>query len=140
MSAREGHAQDEGAGSVIAIALLAVVGLVAMTAVGVGAASIAQVRAQGAADLAALAAAHRSRDERALGGAGVEVAVCRLAADVATANKGSLEECALDGGGSVFVSVTVPTEWGSARASARAGTRGERRRAKSGPDKAETRS
>lgn len=115
---------DAGAGTLLAVALLAVVALVGMLAAGLGGASVAQVRAQGVADLTAVAAAHTARDAMAVQSTprGTPRA-CAVALAVADANGADLEGCGVDRGGAVQVDVSIATAWGNARASARAGPR-----------------
>jgi len=113
---------DTGAGTLLAVALLAVVGLVAVMAAGLGGASVAQVRAQGVADLTAVVAAHAARDAWAVRSAAYGTPrACALATTVADANGAELARCGVEPGGVVQVSVCIATAWGNARASARAG-------------------
>lgn len=109
----------------LAIALLACVGLVAVMAAALAGAAHAQVRAQGAADLAALVAAHVARDAMAAGGGRWVVPaasnVCAAATSAAAANGAGLSSCVVDAGATVQVEASIPTEWGDARARARAG-------------------
>jgi len=120
---------DRGSGTLLAIAVLAVVGAVALFAGALGGAAVAHGRAQGAADLSALTAAYTARDQRALGlleaGPGrSEDSACGRANEVALANRSALESCFVDGSGAVTVEVSVGTAWGNAQASARAGSSG----------------
>lgn len=120
---------DRGSGTLLAIAVLAVVGAVALFAGALGGAAVAHGRAQGAADLSALTAAYTARDLRALGGedGGPRQSgdsACGRANQVALANNSALESCFVDGHGAVTVEVSVGTAWGNARATARAGSSG----------------
>lgn len=97
---------DRGSASIIVIGaaiVLALLGAVAVTAAaGVGAAA----RAQGAADLAALAAASRARDDLALGRLDARGA-CDLAHAVARANGAAVVECSVTPSGIVRVDARV---------------------------------
>lgn len=109
--------REDGSASVVLIAVIAAIVLVASGFVALGHATAARHAAQGAADAAALASAARLGYEP-------DVA-CEAAAEVANANGVALEECLVDG-----VTVTVhmsaePAGWaamlGSASAVSRAG-------------------
>lgn len=82
--------EDRGAGSVLAITLMAAVSIAALAVVSGGGALVARQRVVGAADAAALGAAD------ALSGA-VPGDPCDLATRVAAANRAALGACALDG-------------------------------------------
>lgn len=114
---------DDGTGSVLVVALVAVLGVGALGVATVGQAVLARHRAGTAADLAALAAA--STAWPAAGSGPCADDVLAAARQVATANRGALVGCRADGG-DVEVVVTVPVPgWaastGPARAAARAG-------------------
>ncbi|WP_430868267.1 Rv3654c family TadE-like protein [Demequina aurantiaca] len=111
---------DRGAGSLLAIGLLAVVGMVAMMAAALGGVAVVQVRAQGVADLAALTGAHESRATAVLASRATGSA-CDSAGAVAQANGARVESCLVSIDTSVQVEVRIATAWGQARASARAG-------------------
>lgn len=81
---------DEGAGAVLALAILAAVVIVLVAVLGMGSALITRQRASGAADAAALAAAD------AASGA-VPGIPCAVAEDVAGANGAALASCRVDG-------------------------------------------
>jgi secretion/DNA translocation related TadE-like protein len=90
-------AGERGSGGVLALAMLAVLAVLTLAAVGVGAALAARQRVITAADAAALAAA-----DTALG---IHPGVpCQVAADVAGAHGVNLARCDLDG---VVATVTV---------------------------------
>jgi secretion/DNA translocation related TadE-like protein len=115
-------ARDDGAGTVLAIALVAVVCSLVVASAALGSAVLARHRASSAADLAALAGA-----DRALGR--TDGAPCSAAGAVARANQAALTSCAVsrDGAVSVEVAVRLPPPWhrlGVARARARAGRAG----------------
>ncbi len=110
---------DDGAGTVLAICLVAVMASLVLACAGLGAAVIGRHRAAAAADLAALAGA-----DRALGRS--DGAPCPAAREVARVNGGVLAECTVsaDGTVTVLVRVSLPrpwTGWGTAQARARAG-------------------
>jgi secretion/DNA translocation related TadE-like protein len=120
-----GHrAGDRGAGTVLVLALAAVVVLLALAVGALGAAQRARGSAQAAADLGALAAATAWRQ----GGD-----PCATAAEAVRRNDGRLAACVPEGGGTVGVRVTRPAlgpeagAWaaslGDAAARARAGPR-----------------
>jgi secretion/DNA translocation related TadE-like protein len=111
--------RDGGAGTVLALGLVAVLASVLLLGAALGAAVLARHRAAAAADLAALAAADRSVG-RASGPA------CATAARVAVTNDALLVGCRVAADGSVLVEVRVelPPPWGrlgTASARARAG-------------------
>jgi secretion/DNA translocation related TadE-like protein len=108
---------DRGSASVLAAAMTAVLVMITVAGIYVGAAVIARHRAQAAADLAALAAAGRL----AAGGE----AACTQAVSIATAMRTAIADCTVD-----ELDVTVTAEVsvelgrfgvGTARAAARAG-------------------
>jgi secretion/DNA translocation related TadE-like protein len=107
------RAAERGSGGVLALAMLAMLAVLTLAAVGVGAALAARQRVVAAADAAALAAA-----DTALG---IHPGVpCQVAAVVAEAHGATLVRCALDG---VVATVTVAAEIAgvTVAASARAG-------------------
>lgn len=81
--------RDTGSATVLVLGLAAVLALVAVLAVGVTGADVARHRADGAADLAALAAATRALDG--------EGAACRAAARTAALTGARAVSCRLDG-------------------------------------------
>ena len=110
---------DEGAGTVLAVGLVAVLGSLVLACATLGAAVVSRHRAASAADLAALAGA-----DRAMGRAAGEP--CQAAASVARVNATELTSCRVGADGSVTVSVQVslPSPWttlGPAEARSRAG-------------------
>ncbi len=110
---------DEGAGTVLALGLVALLAVLVLAVAGVGTAVVARHRAAAAADLAALAGADRTAG-RAPG------APCPAAAVVARRNGAALVSCVVAGDGSVSVRATcgLPGPWrrlGVAAAVARAG-------------------
>jgi secretion/DNA translocation related TadE-like protein len=110
---------EEGAGTVLAVGLVAVLGTLILACAALGAAVASRHRAASAADLAALAGA-----DRAVGRAMGEP--CQAAANVARANAAQLTACRVDADGSVTVTVQVrlPSPWttlGPAQARSRAG-------------------
>ena len=112
------HGED-GAGTVLALGLVAVLASLALATAALGSAVVARHRASAAADLAALAAADRQLG-RAPG------TPCPAAQAVASADGAELLSCssAPDGSVSVVVVVRLPRPWsraGVARAGARAG-------------------
>jgi secretion/DNA translocation related TadE-like protein len=116
--------RDEGAASVLVLALVAVLVAGATGVVAVGQAVAARHRAGTAADLAALAAASAAWPAAAPGGCAGTVRAA--AQQVAAANGGALEVCRVGAATSVEVVVAVPVPgWaasvGPARAGARAG-------------------
>jgi len=115
---------DRGSGTALAIALISIVALAAAVVGLSAAAHTAGVRAQGVADVAALAAAVEARDLRARGmdTARVHERVCATAADVASRNGARLAECFVDSGGAVTVYVEVTQGAWTAVRGARAGT------------------
>jgi secretion/DNA translocation related TadE-like protein len=111
--------QDHGAGTVLALSLVALLSCLVLAAAALGSAVVARHRASAAADLAALAGADRAL-RRAPGSA------CPAAAAVASAGGAALTGCTtgVDGSVTVTVAVRLPAPWaalGTARASARAG-------------------
>jgi secretion/DNA translocation related TadE-like protein len=99
-------ARDRGSATIAVVGALAVLSLACAAAVTSSAVADASARAQGAADLSALAAATLARDERALGriGAGEP---CGLASSVAEANGATLTACDVSARGIVAVQVSV---------------------------------
>ena len=93
----QGLRDDNGAGAVLALALLMAVVTIGLSGVVLASALTARQRVIGAADLSALAAAD------AASGA-IAGAPCDVAAGVATANNARLATCHADG---LVVSVTV---------------------------------
>ena len=81
---------DAGAGSILAVAIVAAAVILALAMVGLGAGLVARQRTIGAADAAALAAA-----DVLLGAAPGDP--CGVAAELATANGATLLACGLDG-------------------------------------------
>ncbi|MDP9219170.1 MAG: flp pilus-assembly TadE/G-like family protein [Actinomycetota bacterium] len=119
MRASSRAGSDEGAGTVLAVGLVAMLGSLVLACAALGAAVVSRHRAASAADLAALAGS-----DRALGRATGEP--CQAAASVARANATQLTSCRVDADGSVTVSVQVrlPPPWttfGPAEARSRAG-------------------
>jgi secretion/DNA translocation related TadE-like protein len=111
--------RDGGAGTVLALGLVAILCALVLACAGLGAAVVARHRAASAADLAALAGADRS-----LGRTPGDP--CQAAAGVVRANDAVLTRCRVGPDGSVTVAVLVrlPPPWarlGTAAASARAG-------------------
>jgi len=104
---------DRGAGSVLAVAMVAAVMAVTIAVAHLGAAVVARHRAQAAADLAALAAAVTLVEGRAQ--------ACATADAVAAAMRARGTECSVHGA-DVTVAVQVPVHlgrWGTGRAGAR---------------------
>ena len=96
------HVRDRGTATVVVAAMLSVIVVVA-SVLGMAASAYAEaVRAQGVADIAALAAASVARDLRALGVSGSE-SPCERATLVVTANALTLRDCAVHADGSVSV-------------------------------------
>lgn len=111
---------DEGAGTVLALAILGVVAFVGLAVAGLGAATSARAVAQSAADLAALAAA----DTLALGAVVDDLgatSACDRAVQVAERHGATLEACEPEPGAVVVVRVSRATPFGPAWAAARAG-------------------
>jgi secretion/DNA translocation related TadE-like protein len=111
--------RDDGAGTVLALSLVALLSCLVLAAAALGSAVVARHRASAAADLAALAGADRALG-RATGSA------CPAAAAVAAAGGAALTGCTtgVDGSVTVTVAVRLPAPWaslGTAAASARAG-------------------
>jgi secretion/DNA translocation related TadE-like protein len=104
--------RDRGAATIWALAVGLVLVLFAAAMAQVGMAITARRKAHVAADLAALAGAARALE-------GVAVA-CGRARDYAIFNGAALSACRLDGF-DLIVSVTIPTRFGTATATARAG-------------------
>jgi secretion/DNA translocation related TadE-like protein len=108
---------DRGSGTVLVLAVSAVLLLIAMVLVGVGTVGVARHRAASAADLAALAAA-----DRALSG---QATACAAAGRVAHAAGAVLRECRLTGDVAQVLATFRPAgplgRLGVARALARAG-------------------
>lgn len=112
-------AADEGAGTVLALGLVAVLCTAVLACAALGAAVVGRHRAATAADLAALAAADRSVGR-------VDGPPCPAAASVARANGAALTGCVVGADGSVTVTTeaTLPRPWaglGVAQARARSG-------------------
>lgn len=124
---RAGVGGDEGSGTVLMLAVVAVVMVLAGLLGVLASAQGARVRAQTAADLAALAGAQRIATPSHIPldtAAVVAVDPCATARDVAARNGADLRSCAADADGVVEVTVTcrpggVVTTAG--KASARAG-------------------
>jgi secretion/DNA translocation related TadE-like protein len=115
---------DRGNGTALAILLIAIVALAAAV-VGISAAAhTAGVRAQGAADVAALAAATEARDLRARGLEPVHRRdqVCALAEEVAVRNNARLVDCLVESSGTITVGVEVTQGTWTVTRAARAGT------------------
>jgi len=109
-----GTGRDQGSGTVLLLALVAVVLVVAAMLGLLASAQHARGRAQSAADLGALAGA-------AALAAGHRGDPCLQAAEVIRRNRGTLASCTDEGGGVLTVQVVVPGAAGAATASARAG-------------------
>lgn len=106
----------------LALALLAVVGLIGLVLGGVGTGVVARARAQSAADLAALAAGDLLAIETLLAGVSPGSSeACDRARRVTARNGAELESCATEPGSVVVVKTSVDTVLGPARAAARAG-------------------
>lgn len=119
---------DRGSGTVLVLALAAVIVLVAGLLGLLAASFLAHARAQGAADLAALGAAERLQrqsvfTEAADSPPGADGPPCALAGAVAEHNRARLVACRTEPAGIVTVEVAVDSPGGSARAQARAGPR-----------------
>lgn len=114
---------DEGAGTVLAISVVAVVGLLGLMLAGVGSAVGARSLAQAAADLAALAAGDVLAVHFALQSVDAQSAdaVCGRAREVAERNGARLEGCVTEPGAVVVVRVSRQSPLGRADAAARAG-------------------
>lgn len=113
--------RERGAGSVLGLAMVAVLLSLTLAVVGLARAVHARGTAQVAADLGALAAAEALHD---VGGAGMDP--CAVAGDVVTANGAEITGCRTQGG-EVVVSTRVALAGGTglaARADARAGPAG----------------
>lgn len=105
---------DRGSVTVIAAVLIGACFALAGVVATVCGAQVARSRAQGAADLAALAAVVTTvTDERS---------ACEVAVEVARRSAAEVTGCTVEGDGSVQVVVDVALEpWGTATGSARAG-------------------
>lgn len=108
-----GRRDDRGSGTVLLLAIVGVLGLVAVVLGLLAAAQNARGRAQSAADLAALAAASAWRD-----GWGDP---CAVAAEAVRRNGGRLVACDALAGGVVTVVAAARSPAGAATADARAG-------------------
>ena len=113
------RAPDDGAGTVLALGVVAVLGALVLACAALGSAVVARHRANAAADLAALAAADRTLGR-------IPGAPCPAAAAVAAADGAAVSSCTVapDGSVTVAVSVGLPSpldRLGVARAQARAG-------------------
>ena len=111
---RGGGTRDDGSGTVLLLALVAVALLVAAMLGLLASAQLARGRAQSAADLGALAGAASML-------AGRPGDPCTAATEVVRRNGGRLASCVDEGGGVLTVRVVVASRTGSATASARAG-------------------
>ncbi|WP_448062189.1 Rv3654c family TadE-like protein [Cellulomonas hominis] len=109
---------DRGSGSVLALALIAVLLVVALALGMVSGALSARGTAQTAADLAALAGAEAARSG---------VSACGRAKAAAARNGAALVECVAGDRGVVRVTTSRPSVLGTATARARAGPAGARR-------------
>jgi secretion/DNA translocation related TadE-like protein len=110
-----GGTPDQGAGSVLVLAVTAVVLLLAAAIGLLGQVEAARAAAQSGADLAALAGAARLQRSHQVEDA------CALAGQVADRNEVRLVACTHRGDGVVEVTVARATPVGDATASARAG-------------------
>ncbi|GEL96824.1 Rv3654c family TadE-like protein [Cellulomonas terrae] len=115
-----GCGDDRGSGTVLLLALVAVVLVVAALLGLLGSAQLGRGRAQTAADLGALAGASQVL-------AGQPGDPCPVAAEVVRRNGARLSSCTHEGAGVVTVRVVVRGAAGSATASARAGPASARR-------------
>ncbi|KQS99403.1 Rv3654c family TadE-like protein [Cellulomonas sp. Leaf395] len=115
-----GQRGEEGSGTVLLLALIAVALVVAGLLGLLASAQLARGRAQTAADLGALAGASGLL-------AGQPGDPCATVAEVVRLNRGRLSSCTDAGGGVVTVRVVVAAATGSATASARAGPASARR-------------
>jgi secretion/DNA translocation related TadE-like protein len=104
---------DRGSATIVTVGFAVALALVGAAAVTGTAVSSASARAQGTADLAALAAATNARDARALGRPHSDHA-CSLARDVAHANAGSVVTCTVGPHGVVHVEIAVAVTGGLA--------------------------
>ena len=111
---RSGVGYDEGSGTVLLLALVAITLVVASLLGLLASAQLARGRAQTAADLGALAGSARLL-------AGHSGDPCATVAAVVSRNRATLSSCVDEGGGVVVVRVVVPRAGGAATASARAG-------------------
>ena len=106
-----GSARDRGAGTVLAVSLVALVLMLSAGALAVGSAVVASHRARLAADLASLAGASAAQD-------GSSTAACSAAQRVARANGAVTRSCSVDGA-DVEVTVSVKASLWPAPAMAR---------------------
>ena len=109
-----GQRGEQGSGTVLLLALVAVALVVAGMLGLLASAQLARGRAQTAADLGALAGASGLLS-------GQPGDPCATVAEVVRRNRGTLSSCTDEGGGVVTVRVVVAAATGSATASARAG-------------------
>lgn len=125
---------DRGSGTVLTLSVVAAILLVAGLLGLLAGALLAHARAQGAADLAALAAAGRLQRQSLLaaadgstsgGSVGVDGTPCALAETVADRNGARLGGCEAGPGNTVTLTVAVDGPIGSVTARARAGPRPE---------------
>lgn len=124
---------DRGSGTVLTLAVVAVIVLVAGLIGLLAGALLAHARAQGAADLAALAAAGRLQRQALFpgvdhaaagdGSVGAGAAPCALAQVVAGRNRAQLRGCEVGPAGTVTVEVGTSGPTGAVTARARAGPR-----------------
>ncbi|MEU5877260.1 Rv3654c family TadE-like protein [Spirillospora sp. NPDC047279] len=106
---------DRGSGAIYVVAFMAVVWMVAVTAMAVGSVRAARHRVDAAADLAALAGAGRVAEGR--------TAACRAAADIAADSGARLSACEVRGRiveTSVTMVMNVPVVKAALRVSSRA--------------------
>ncbi len=115
---------DRGSVSVLGVAVMGVTVLLGVAAVQAGAVVVTQAGVNAAADLAALAAAHVDRNERASGASSSAAlgAACQEAAKVAQAQGTALTSCVRSSGESVTVLVRDFAGPFEIQASARAGS------------------
>lgn len=114
-SERRCAAADRGAGSVLVIAVTAVVIVLAGAVALLGQVEVARARAQAGADLAALVGAAAMRQTNEVEGA------CGLARQVAERNGATIASCTHLGGGVLAVTVRIAAPIGAATATAKAG-------------------
>ncbi|MCJ7827243.1 MAG: hypothetical protein MUP36_03275 [Demequinaceae bacterium] len=112
---------DRGSVSLVAIGIVAVTATLVVALGAAGAVSAAAARAQGAADASALAVASEVRDLRALGGISEENP-CDEAVAVVGEWGVTLENCSVERGGAVTVTVGTRAAGISISRLARAGT------------------
>ena len=108
---------ERGSATVVMLAVIAVVLMLTVSGLMLASAVLASHRARAAADLGALAAVGALMQGEPLG------AVCQVAARVATANQGTVQQCIVVGA-EVRLSIAVPTGMrglGVATARSRAG-------------------